>query len=115
MGDKVITLENGFPLLSRSLLSNNFVVVLQDIIQKRYKEDNGFSRKQTIQLIVDLGVAYSDNQAENHLDYLIRIVRLDKLKRNGRVVAAQATTTERSQINVAQQHRWRCLIESYWK
>ena len=102
MGDKVITLENDFPLLSRSLLSNDFVVVLQGIIQKRDKGDNGFSRKQTIQLIVDLGGASSDNQVENHLDYLIRMFLLDKLKSNGQVVAVQATTTERSQINVAQ-------------
>ena len=54
-------------------------------------------------MIVDLGGACSDKQTENHLDYLIRMVQLDKLKRNGRVVAAQATTTERSQINVADQ------------
>ena len=79
--------------------------MLQNIIWKREERNNRVLSKETIQLIADLGGASSDKQAENHLDYLISMVRLDKLKRNGRVVAAQATTTERSQINVAQQHR----------
>ena len=42
--------------------------------------------------------------------------RIDKLKSNGRIVAAQATTTtERYQINVAHKYCWHCLIESEWK
>ena len=52
--------------------------------------------------------------AENHHDYLIRKGKLDKLKKGGRVVSAQATTTERSQINVEQQLRWHYLIENEW-
>ena len=87
------------------------VVVLKDIIQKRYKGNNGVYRKENIQLIVDLGGASSDNRVENHLDYLIRILRLDKLNRNGWVVDAQATITEMSQINAAQQYCRHCLIE----
>ena len=65
-------------------------------------------------MIVDLGGASSDKQPENHLEYLIRMAQIDKLKRNGRVVAAQAKTTEIYQINVEQKYRWHCLIESEW-
>ena len=96
LGDKAIALENALPLFSRSLLSHELVDVLQDIIWKRYEGNDGVLRKETIQLIVDLGGEYSDKQADNHLDYFINMGRLDKLKRNGQVVAAQATTTERS-------------------
>ena len=67
LGDKLITFENTFPLLPCSLLSHEFVVVLQDIIQERDEGNNGVQRKDTIQLIVDLGGASSDKQAENHL------------------------------------------------
>ena len=53
----------------------------------------GMSRKEVIQVISELGQAKSFVQAENRLDYLIQAKRLTHLKRIGRVVAAQATTT----------------------
>ena len=115
LGDKAITLENYFPLFLHSLLSHELVFVFQDITWKRDKGNNSVLREDTIQLIVDLGGASSDKQAENGLDYLTRMGRIDKVNRNGRFVSAQATTTERSQINVAQQYRRHFLIESEWK
>jgi hypothetical protein len=42
------------------------------------------------------GVMYKT--AENHFDYLIKSKQLNELKRGGRVVAAQATTTNRTAI-----------------
>ena len=48
------------------------------------------------------------------MDYLIRAKRLTHLKMLGRVVSAQATTTERSQICVSQQYRWHMMIEAEW-
>ena len=54
-------------------------------------------------------------QAENHLDYLIWAKRLTHLKRLGRVISAQATTTERSQICLSQQYRWHMMIEAEWE
>ena len=115
LGNKQITLVNDFPILKRSLLPQDIVIFLQDIICKRNKGNNGVSRKETIQLIVDLGGACSDKQVKNHLDYLIRMGWLDKLKRDGRVVSAQGKTTERSQISVSHQYHWHCLIESECK
>ena len=56
----------------------------------------------------------SFKKVENHYDYLIRMGRLDKLKREGRVVNAQATTSERCQITLSQQLRWHYLIEGGW-
>ena len=49
------------------------------------------------------------------MDWLIRSKKLDRLKKGGKVVSAQATTTERSQINVEQQLRWHFLIEHEWE
>ena len=77
--------------------------MLQDIIQKHDQINNDVSGKEAIQIISDLGHANTNKVAKNHLEYLIWNGKLDKLKRNERVVSAQATTTERSQINVKQQ------------
>ena len=99
---------------SRGLLSDELITVLQDIIWKRDEINNGVSCKEAIQLIVDLGQCISSRSAENRLDYLIRKKKLTGLKRGGRVVTAQSTTTERSQINCEQQLRWYVLIKSEW-
>ena len=72
------------------------------------------SRGEVIQVISDLGQAKSFKAAENHLNYLIRSGRLPKLKRKGRFVTAQTTTSERCQITSEQQVRWHFLIESEW-
>ena len=59
--------------------------------------NRGMSRKEMIVLIAELfGVTYKT--AENHFDYLIKSKQLNELKRGGRVVAAQATTTNRTAI-----------------
>ena len=68
-----------------------------------------------IQVISELGQAKLFFQAENHLDYLIWAKRLTHLKRLGRVVSAQATTTEQSHICVSQQYRWHMIIEAEWE
>ena len=97
------------------LLSNVEVEILQDIVCKRDRVNEGVSRKEAVQLGIDIGQAKSIKQAENHLDYLIREQRLPKLKRDGRTVLAQTTTTERSQINVNQQLCWHFMIDAEWE
>ena len=115
LGNNEITVENCFRSKKKGLLSTELIDVLQDIIRKRDEINNGVSRKEAIQLIVDLGQCGSSKAAENHLDYLIRKGQLTGLKRGGKVVTAQSTTTERSQINCEQQLRWHFLIESEWE
>ena len=88
---------------------------MEDIIIKRDTAKLGMSRKEVIQVISELGQAKLFVQAENNLDYLIREKRLAHLKRLGRVVAAQATTTEQTQICVSQQYRWHMMIEAEWE
>ena len=85
---------------------------MEDIIVKRDTENLGMSRTEVLQVISDIGQAESLVQAENQLDYLIWLKRLTHLKWLGRVAAAQATTTERSQICVSQQYRWHMMIEA---
>ena len=68
-----------------------------------------------IQTISDIGQASSYVQAENKLNQLIREKRLPNLKRHGRVIKSQATTTERLQICVSQQYRWHMMIEEEWE
>ena len=115
LGDRPPTLKNCFPQKKNSLLSTDDIIVLQDIIRKRDCSNAGVSRKEAVQIIVDLGQAKSYKSAENHLDYLIRPEKLVHLKRKGRIVSAQATTSERCQINVEQQMRWHFLIKSEWR
>ena len=100
IGRKPITYENVFPGKKRSLQSNSQVKYVEDIIIKRDTSNLGMSRKELIQVISDLSQAQPFVQADNHLDYLIRAKRLTHLKRLGRVLSAQATTTEKSQISV---------------
>ena len=63
LGDKPIALENVFPTLKRSLLPQEMVLFLQEIIGERNEGNNGVSNKETMQSIVGLGGACSDKQA----------------------------------------------------
>ena len=88
---------------------------VEDVIIKRDTGNQEMSRKEVIQVISELVQAKSFVQAENHLDYLIRVKRLTHLKSLGRVVSAQELTTKRSQICVSQQYRWHVMIEAEWE
>ena len=90
---KPITYENVFPEKNISLLSNLQVNYVEDIIIERDTSNLGMSRKEVIHVISELGQAKSFFRAENHLYYLIWAKRLTSLKRLGRVVSDQATTT----------------------
>ena len=77
---------------SSSLTTNSDRELLQHIAKSRDEMNRGMSRKEMIVLIAELfGIPYKT--AENHFDYLIKSKQLNELKRGGRVVAAQATTT----------------------
>ena len=58
------------------------------------------SRKEMITFISELE-GTNMKTAENHYDFLIRANKLPQLKRGGRVVSAQATTTNRTAITTA--------------
>ena len=114
LGDSEVTRENCFPRKA-ALLTEEQVEFLQDVIRARDIANNGMARKEVILLIVDLGGAASVSQAENHFDYLIRTKRLRWLKKGGRVVTAQLTTSERSHVTIGQQYRWHMMIEGEWE
>jgi hypothetical protein len=76
--------------------------------------NNGMSCKETITLIMDW-TGCGDGIATNHFAYLVRKKKLPDLKRDGRVVIAQKTTTKRGQITIEQQVHWHGVIESIWK
>ena len=67
---------------------------MEDIIVKIDTANPWMSRKEVIQVISEIGQAKLFVQEENHLYCLIWEKRLTHLKRLGRVVAAQETTTE---------------------
>ena len=111
IGRKPITYDNVVLEKKRALLSNSQVKYVEYIIIKRDTANLGMSSKEVIQFISEIG----QEKYENHLDYLNRVKRLTHLKRLGRVVSAQATTTELLQICVPQQYRWHMMIEAEWE
>ena len=104
-----------FPKTKKNLLTEDSIQVLQDIICSRDQTNDVVSCKETVVIVSNISQAKSPKQAENHLDYLIRAGQLKRLKRNGRIITAQATTTERSQINVRQQLCWHFHIDGEWE
>lgn len=71
--------------------------LLQDIAVARDNQNNGMGRKEMIHTVAAIkGV--SIGKATNHYKYLVRAGHLKKLKRGGRVVRAQETTTNRTAI-----------------
>ena len=115
LGSKEPTVENVFPLQKKSLLNDDQVAFLQDVICQRDTNNEGVTRREAVTLIAELGRCSCLKKAEYHLNYLIRIGRLKNLTRGGRVIAAQSTTSERSQISISQQYRWHCLIDFCWR
>jgi hypothetical protein len=87
---------------------------LSDIITYRDKMNRPMSRAEVINIVMEISGCVCRKKADNHYAYLVRKKLLKGLKRGGRVVSAQKTTTKRSQITVEQQLRWHGTIESVW-
>ena len=68
-----------------------------------------------IKVLSYIGKHYSYYQVNNQCDYLINDERLPNLKRNGRVIKSQVTTSEILQIYVSQQYRCHMMIEAEWE
>lgn len=98
-----------------SLTTEDQRVFIVNTIRARDNSNNGMRRKEVILMIWQLTGAKSLKNAEAHLDYLIRKGKLPMLKRGGRVVSAQKTTTKRCQIRIDQQFRWHSLIDDVWE
>ncbi len=71
--------------------------MLQFIATSRDEMNKGMTRKGMITLMSKLFSVLS-KAAENHFDYLIKSKQFPELKWGGRVVSAQATTTNRTAI-----------------
>lgn len=109
-----VTREMVFPKLrggGKALLDDCEVELLASTMRCRDEANNGMSRNEAITLIMELSQTSCRRTAENHFDYLIRQGKMKGLKNNGRTVAAQATTTKRSQIQVEQQLRWHTCVD----
>jgi hypothetical protein len=98
---------------SNALISNDEVKFLEEAIVKRDLANNGMDRKEVITYIQNL-TGCDFKTAENHFHYLQRSNKFSRLKRGGRVVVAQKTTTKRSQIRTQSQLRWHSILESVW-
>jgi hypothetical protein len=98
-----------------SLTTDKYRAWLEDTAQFRDKNSNGITREELIQVLMELSGAKDAKQAANHLDYLIQNKLLSNLNRNGRVISAQKTTIERSQITIDQQLRWHNVGASAWE
>ena len=93
------------------LLTSNEVDVLNAAIVHRDEANNGMTRDEAIDLIMELSQISNRKKATNHFDYLVRKKRLKDVKNGGKTVKAQATTTKRGQIVVEQQLRWHGTVD----
>ena len=93
------------------LLNDNDVELLASTIIYRDEANNGMSRNEAIQLVMELSQTTDRKAAECHYDYLVRQKRLVGVKNFGRSVKAQATTSKRGQITVEQQLRWHTTVQ----
>ena len=95
--------NNSLPMIKWALISKSQVKYVEYIIVTRDTENFGILRKEVIQVISDIRQENYYVQAENHLYSLIWGNRLTNMKRHGRVIKYQATTTKKSQICMSQQ------------
>lgn len=93
-----------------SLLSESDKKFVADVAISRDLRNNGMTRAEMIAMIMELSQS-SMQQAKNHFDYLVRSGHLEGLKRGGRVVTCQKTTSKRSQITMEQQLRWHTSVD----
>ena len=82
---------------SAGLTSQSTQKYLQSVANARDDNNRGMTRKEMICFISDIENV-SIKKAENHYDHLIPSKQLPDLKRNGRVVSAQPTTTNRTTV-----------------
>ena len=85
--------NNGKP----GLTSQSTRDYLQSVARARDDNNKGMTRKEMICFIAEIE-SVPMKTAENHFDHLIRSKQLSELKRSGRVVSAQPTTTNRTAI-----------------
>ncbi len=100
--------------MQRSLTTKEDQEEIQEIIRFRDKNNNGMSRKEVISTIMEMISSSKFAKAGKNLEFLIATNRFPELKRGGRTMSLQKTTTKRSQITIEQQLRWYALIESMW-
>ena len=86
---------------------------INELIVIRDARNFPMSRKELISLISDVA-GVSICTAQNHWNYLVCTGQLKDLKRNGKTVCAQKTTTKRSQVTAEQQMRWHYVVEHEW-
>ena len=88
--------EDGSEKRGRKLTTTaEFRDTLERIICARDHLNNGMSRTEAITMLAD-SHGIDNKKAANHYDYLVRQNMLPTLKQGGRVVRAQATTTNRT-------------------
>eukprot|EP00966_Prymnesium_polylepis_P331768 7387342-Prymnesium_polylepis.1 len=80
--------------------TEQFVV---DVLRRRDRANDGLGRRGGIQLVQDLQPELTAQQAASQFDRNVRAKHKEVLTG---IVKAEATTTKRSAITVAQQYRW---------
>ena len=95
-----------------SILGENDLKLLQDIIFARDKANNGSGQAENIALIGEIAQCSDLIKCRNHWIYLVMSGKLKELKRGGRLRKAKNITTKRTQITVEQKLRWHTTLYS---
>ena len=92
-----------------SLISSEAQNFAVDVLRRRDRGNEGMNNRDAAEMIHDLVPNLKLEQVTGALRKTIRPNHNDVLTN---IVKAQASTSKRSQITVAQQYRWHCAVES---
>ena len=96
------------------LLYMDDVAFISKTIVSRDNNNNGMGREDVVNLVMDLSQNNNRKKFEDNYDYLVYRNKLDGVKRDGRVAAAQPTTINRYETTVSKQWIWYSTLEETW-
>ena len=96
---------------AKALTSEGTRLYLQEVDKARNESNRGIPRKEMIQLISEIQ-SCPIKTASNHYEWLVQTKKLPELKRGGRVVAAQPTTTNGTAITTQKIMRTHVTMDS---
>lgn len=95
-----------------SLVDASTQAFVVDVIRRRDRANDGMSRREIVGMIQDLKPKLSKQQVS---DVFLKTIRPNNCSLLTNIVKAQATTTKRNQITVAQQYRWHHTVDKAFR
>ena len=112
-----VTREKYFGDISKQpppLMYMDYTAFLSKTIVYRENNNNGTGGDDVVNLVTELSQNNNQNKCGDNYYYLVCMKKPNGVKRDGIVVAAHPTTTNRSTLTVLQQWIWYSTLEDTW-